>query len=481
MLRDGQVVEDLSVPLFRGGVIAGRVVDAHGDPLDGAQVSALRTPRGGRPTMAGTFQTNDLGEFRIPRLPAGRYLLRVRPQMQSAFQDPNASANPDPPLPQPVPTYFPNVAAIAQAQPIVLNRGETVTGIDMMLAEGTPTVVNGLVLNPEGLPIGAGNVMVRAGGTEAVGGFDMTSNASITPTGTFRLMLPPGDYVLEARAMVRQNPNQVFRQEDQLFGSMRLSVGGTPLDTVSIMVGKGATASGRVVFEGTTPPPPPPGGQVRVPLMNPDGPGCQGSAQATIGPDWTFKVEGLSGTCGASPQGMFGRWTLKAAIFKGQNIMEQLVTFDTGQHFDNVQIVVTDRRTQMDLRVTGDDGQTTREYVALVFPTDKAKWNQLQRFVRTYVPPQMNNPPGQLSAGMSGGRGAQPGAVRVGSVPPPERFMGLPVGEYYVIAIDDMDAEDSMDPAILERLISSAIRVPLTDEGPIEVPLRRYTLADLIR
>jgi hypothetical protein len=44
-----------------------------------------------------------------------------------------------------------------------------------------------------------------------------------------------------------------------------------------------------------------------------------------------------------------------------------------------------------------------------------------------------------------------------------------------------MDAEDSMDPAILERLISSAIRVPLTDEGPIEVPLRRYTLADLIR
>ena len=57
-----------------------------------------------------------------------------------------------------------------------------------------------------------------------------------------------------------------------------------------------------------------------------------------------------------------------------------------------------------------------------------------------------------------------------------ERITGLPPGEYYVIAIDDIEVEDSQDPAMLERLTSSAIRVVLTDDAPIEVPLRRVIL-----
>ena len=147
------------------------------------------------------------------------------------------------------------------------------------------------------------------------------------------------------------------------------------------MVGRGATATGRVVFEGTTPPPPSPG-PAGVPFYNPDGPGCR-SGQATIAADWTFKLDGLSGSCGAPPHVTFGRWTLKAVTLRGQNLMEQPLTFETGQHYTNVQVVVTDKRTQMDLRVSGDDGQPTREYVAIAFPIDKAKWNPQLRPVRT--------------------------------------------------------------------------------------------------
>ena len=62
-----------------------------------------------------------------------------------------------------------------------------------------------------------------------------------------------------------------------------------------------------------------------------------------------------------------------------------------------------------------------------------------------------------------------------------ERITGLPAGEYYAIALDDIEGEDTLDPAVLERLTSSAIRVTLTDEGPIEVPLRRFNLADVMR
>ena len=48
VLRDGQVTE-LTVPMFPGGAITGRVLDADGDPVDFAQVRVLRVPRGGRP------------------------------------------------------------------------------------------------------------------------------------------------------------------------------------------------------------------------------------------------------------------------------------------------------------------------------------------------------------------------------------------------------------------------------------------------
>ena len=86
------------------------------------------------------------------------------------------------------------------------------------------------------------------------------------------------------------------------------------------------------------------------------------------------------------PQAMFGRWTLKAVMFRGENLMDQLMTFETGQQYTNMQIIVSDKHTQIDLRVSGDDGQPTREYVALVFPLDKAKWNPQLRQVRTHVP-----------------------------------------------------------------------------------------------
>ena len=63
LLRDGQVVENLTIPLFHGSAIAGRVLDAHGDPVESAQVRVLRISAR-RPSDDGrAMQTNDLGEF----------------------------------------------------------------------------------------------------------------------------------------------------------------------------------------------------------------------------------------------------------------------------------------------------------------------------------------------------------------------------------------------------------------------------------
>jgi hypothetical protein len=47
--------------------------------------------------------------------------------------------------------------------------------------------------------------------------------------------------------------------------------------------------------------------------------------------------------------------------------------------------------------------------------------------------------------------------------------------------VDDIDQEEWRDPVVLERLSSNAVRVTLADEAPVEVPLRRIKLAEIVR
>ena len=503
-LADGQARDDITVAMFRGGVIAGRVVDAHGDPVEGANVSVLTAPRSGRAMMRNSTQTNDLGEFRAIRLAAGRYIVRVRPP--NTYQmDPFGT---DQPLPQPLPAYYPSALSLDGAQPIVVNRGETVTGVDVALGEGQPSIVSGMVLGVESqqlsqtMPGGGmnvnGSVQARVGGA-----FDgmMEAGTGIRPDGSFRMQLPPGEYVLEAQVMPVRAGQQP-RAESQLFGSTRIAVGGGPVENVTISLGGGATATGRVIFEGATPPPPSPG-QARVPLFNAEGGpfGCR-PPMATIDADWSFKVEGLVGTCAMQPGAMMGRWSVKAVTFRDKDLAQDTITFESGQHYSNVQIVVTDRRTQVDVRVADEGGQPTTDYVALVFPADKSKWSQIGRYMRTVVPPVTSRtsaavPPGTsvtMQSGIVQG-GAVQGTMTVqggivtqsgsfsASLPiaGAPRVGGLQPGDYFAIALDDIDPEDMQDPDVLEKLSASAVRFTVSFDAPIEVPVRRWKLADIIR
>src|SRR5688572_27322313 len=67
--------------LSRGGAITGRVVDEFGDPLAGANVTALRvqsTAQGIRTTRTGTsVPSDDNGAYRIYNLPPGQYYVSL--------------------------------------------------------------------------------------------------------------------------------------------------------------------------------------------------------------------------------------------------------------------------------------------------------------------------------------------------------------------------------------------------------------------
>src|SRR5439155_22896568 len=114
-------------------VVVGHIVAGHARQAEfvGIQLMRLSGSGRGKPQQRGGASTNDLGEFRIPRLEPGSYLLRAQTRNNMAPDDPTET--------QSVPTYYPGVLAIDQAQPIRIERGQTTTGIEMMLLDGTST------------------------------------------------------------------------------------------------------------------------------------------------------------------------------------------------------------------------------------------------------------------------------------------------------------------------------------------------------
>jgi hypothetical protein len=205
-----------------------------------------------------------------------------------------------------------------------------------------------------------------------------------------------------------------------------------------------------------------------VPFSSPDSGGCR-SAQARVADDWTFKIDGLMGTCAAPFSLVFGKWTLKSVQHRGEELLHRTMTFEPGQQLSNVQLTFTDKRSEVEFRVTDARGQPTREYVAVAFPADKERWTPWTPFARTFVP--VSNE--MIEAAKLMGRPVPPRAGRESLV--------LAPGDYYIVAIDDVEREEFMAPAFLERLIQSAQRIAVAEGVNQEVDLRLVKREDVVR
>jgi carboxypeptidase family protein len=451
---DGQTLDAGVVRLYRGGVIAGRISDLHGEPAEFVQILVLRLPSSGHgtPQQRGGGSTNDLGEFRLPRLEAGRYL--VRAQTRNTAPD-------DPTETQPVPTYYPGVASMDQAQSITIERGQVATGVEFMVLDGTSSAVSGTVVDAKGEPLSSG-AYVNARTLNDIASDGMTfGGAGVRQDGTFRLKLAPGEYQLEVQAP----QTGISGPDGQQFGRLRISVGSAPLSGLTVTMGPGATMSGKLVFEGESPLPASldqitiGAGQI------PGGGNCQSGRGVTI-PDGTFRVQGILGTCAVRAMGNIGRWAIKSVTRDDVDLMDRPIAFEPGQRLTNVRVVLTDRRTALELEVTDERGLPTREYVAMVFTQDRTKWNEMSQHVRLYLPPA------QVAA--SPGRGTNGSAtVTAARAERRDALLGLPPGEYYAVAVEDLPMEGARDADVLESLAGDAVRLTLTDAAPARVSLRR--------
>jgi protocatechuate 3,4-dioxygenase beta subunit len=166
----GQTVDGLSLQLQKGGVIAGKVLDASGQPLTDVRIMAMRrvdTPAGtGAPRLMpapvqGPQQTNDLGEFRISSLAPGEYYVAAMPRGGLPLGGPAAlsgsAGNARTAL---TTTFYPGTTDQAGAHPVAVAAGAEVGNIVFTMQSAPAFRVSGLVVDEDGKPVARAMVML---------------------------------------------------------------------------------------------------------------------------------------------------------------------------------------------------------------------------------------------------------------------------------------------------------------------------------
>jgi hypothetical protein len=237
----GQEVKEIRIRLQSAAVVKGRVTDEDGDPLSDAQVSVLRqTYKLGhsRWEQVGGERTNDIGEFRVPNLPAGNYFVSVSPppDFRTLIEAGGAApkkddANASSTSYQTV--YFPGTADRSQAAPIQLHAGDEFP-MNFSLTPTASLSIRGAVVNLP--PHTSASVLLQSRDFGLI-----LNGAEIHKDGSFVIHdVSPGSYTISATIENAPKP-MMTRQSLQVANS---------IDGLRLAPQPGATVRGRLRVEG---------------------------------------------------------------------------------------------------------------------------------------------------------------------------------------------------------------------------------------
>jgi hypothetical protein len=222
---------------------------------------------------------------------------------------------------------------------------------------------------------------------------------------------------------------------------------GSDLDDVLVTTSAGVTITGNIVVEGTLPLPSP--GQV-TPLRvtatfgDPEASVGEPNAQpATVSPDMTFTVKGLSGAV------LLRAFGLQQAIVKNVQLGAEDIT-DTPHEFkpgDRVTIVLTTQGSTLEGMVTDAAGKPVTDAGLILFSDDKSAWRSNSVHTRRG---------GTQATGRYRMPGLLPGRYYLVAVPR-ERLNGLTIGA---------------DPSVFELLSKEATTVVIGQDEQRTVDLK---------
>lgn len=244
-LRPGEEVKDLQIRLQAAAVLRGRVTDEDGDPLAGAEVSALRqTFETGHKhwEQIASERTNDLGEYRIANLPAGSVFVSVNPppdfknliESAGVVGEGKSSGTGDKAQATAYQTtYYPGTPDRSQAMPIELHAGDEFPA-NFSLTPGPSLSIRGQVVNLP--PRTSATIMLQSRDFRLV-----TSGTEMQKDGSFVIRdVSPGRY--QVLASVEGSAVPMMARQD-------LEVGSSNVDGLRLSPQPGATVTGRLRLE----------------------------------------------------------------------------------------------------------------------------------------------------------------------------------------------------------------------------------------
>jgi Carboxypeptidase regulatory-like domain len=434
-LGEAQTAEKVNFALSRGSVISGRVVDDGGEPVSGTQVAAMRyqfmggarrlVPGGGE---GSNDRTDDQGGFRLYGLPPGDYFVSANNRggmvMQPEVNNTEADGF--------APTYYPGTPNLNEATRVTLKAGQEMSGANFALVVARMARIRGRALNSRGEPV-ARTMLMLAPADPMMGmsiGMNM-SNAMVGPDGSFQFAnVAPGRYNLNVRPMGMPGANEEF-------AVMPITVGNEDIDNVMVTTALGATAKGVVTTDDGSAPSFR-ADQVQIFAQPADlTMNMVGGGPTRVNDDYSFEMTTLFDRrlIRASVPPTTG-WFLKAVVYDGEDVTDKGVEFTPGRAYDGLQVVFSQKTTDLSGLVTDDRGKPVLDATVVIFPAKSDQWTFQSRFMRT-ARPDTN------------------GRYNFRSLPPSD--------DYLIIAVQNLESGQSGDPEFLTRARDEAKALTLNE------------------
>jgi hypothetical protein len=429
--------ERVGLRMARWSTLSGTITDEYGDPMQGVSVDVLRVQyEAGRRRLvsAGTSRlTDDLGRYRLYGLAPSGYIVSAAVGHVSSDDLPGYGRS-----------YFPGTPNAGEAQYVSVGLAQDVGFVDFSLSRMRTARVAGIVLDPTGEPAVPG-ALTLAPSQRSSSVTGVAVGARIALDGTFVFPnVPQGEYVIQAYRG-RSNPHT-----EGEFGTVLVSVSTVDITGVIVRTSSGSSVTGRFRFDVENPrtTPEPSDFELTAIPINLDMSPPNNPASADIHRDWSFDVAGLNGPrrlqLARTPPG----FALEEIRVNGIDVTDRPISLGTrAQSLANVEVVLTDRVTELSGTVVDDRAQPAGGAPVVVFSTDRQQWYPASRYLR------------HSSA-------SQNGAFTM---------TGLPPGSYFAAAVTAIPtgADDAwQDPQFLESLIPGASTIGVADRQKVVLTLR---------
>ena len=428
-LVSGETLKEISIRMQPHAVIAGRVLDEEGEPLSGVQVQALsqRYMQGRRQLMPMQMSmTNDLGEYRIFGLPAGKYFVNAiyrSSGMSSMAVDrtSNGAAVPDESYPA---TYYPGALDASAAVPLQVVAGQPITSIDFNLRRVRTVRVKGKVRGP--VQNGRSMVMLMQQ-NDPMGMSSRNGSSTQGSDGSFEIRgVTPGAYYVIA---------QQHEANAQYTGRLPINVGNSNVENLEVVVGPGATISGRIRIDGGD-------AQIKPTLavvnlqpreFGPFG----GGGSGIVGADSTFSITNVTPGSYRINVGSRGgqQFYVKSVHAGDQELPERELTIADGTA-QVLTVVLGTATGQVSGQVLADSGVATQGATVVLVPSTAARQADQPRIATA----------------------DQNGKFSLPSVPP---------GDYTVYAWDDVEMGAWADPEFLARFENKGKKITLKENESV--------------